>query len=149
MSKHHISFSAAAKGDRLCLQIPAMPVHVGNARRAVTDFLHYQGWPQMDTDAVALAVGEAGSNAVCYGRHDDSACVVSIVCTLLSPLCLQVEVRNQGDEFRPNMDALCSLPDQDAVHGRGFALMQCLMDDMQVYQEGRETVVRLTKSRTV
>jgi len=137
------------KGDRLFLQIPALPSQVGNARHAVVDFLRFQGWLQADTDAVALAVGEAGSNAVCYGRHDNSAAIVSIACTLLSPMCLQIEVRNKGTEFRPNLEDLCSLPDNDATHGRGFALMQFLMDDMQVFQEGPETVVRLTKSRTM
>lgn len=141
--------TAPVKGDRLFLQIPALPSQVGNARHAVTDFLCYQGWPQIDTDAVALAIGEAGSNAVCYGKQDDSAAVVSILCTLLNPACLQIEVRNQGTEFNPDMEKLCSLPDHEATHGRGFALMQCLMDDMQVFQEGSETVVRLTKSRTL
>ncbi len=138
-----------AKGDRLCLQIPAMPAQVGNARHAVVDFLRYQGWPPTDTDAIALAVGEAGSNAVCYGRQDSAAAVVSIVCTLLNPTHVQIEVRNEGTDFCPDLNTLCSLPDQDATHGRGFALMQILMDDMQVYQEGTETVVRLTKSRTL
>ncbi len=149
MSRQHTASTVAVKGDRLFLQIPALPSQVGNARHAVTDFLRYQGWPQIDTDAVGLAVGEAGSNAVCYGKQDTSAAVVSIMCTLLSPMCLQIEVRNQGAEFRPNLDKLCSLPDHDATHGRGFALMQYLMDEMQVFQEGSETVVRLTKSRTL
>lgn len=148
MTTQHIASSLPVKGDRLCLQIPAMPAQVGEARHAVVDFLRYQGWPQTDTDAVALAVGEAGSNAVCYGRHEDAASVVSIICTLLSPLHLQIEVRNRGTEFRPDLDALCTLPDNEATHGRGFALMQFLMDEMQVFQEGPETVVRLTKSRT-
>ncbi len=139
----------SVKGDHLCLQIPALPAQVGQARRAVVDFLRYQGWPALDTDAVALAIGEAGSNAICYGRHEDAASVVSIICTLLSPVCLQVEVRNQGTDFRPNLDDLCCLPDDNATHGRGFALMQCLMDDMKVFQDGQETVVQLTKSRTL
>lgn len=149
MNIQHAHSATPVKGDRLCLQIPALPAQVGKARHAVVDFLRYQGWPQMDTDAVALAIGEAGSNAVCYGKHEDAASVVSIVCTLLNPLCLQIEVRNRGTEFRPNLDALCALPDNEATHGRGFALMQYLMDEMQVFQEGPETVVRLTKSRTV
>ncbi len=148
MSIQHAASPPLVKGDHLFLQIPALPAQVGSARHAVADFLRYQGWPQMDTDAVALAVGEAGSNAVCYGKHDDSAAVVSIICTFLSPMCLQIEVRNRGTEFRPNLEALCSLPDNEAIHGRGFALMQYLMDEMQVFQEGPETVVRLTKSRT-
>lgn len=148
MHRQQSASAPPVKGDRLFLQIPALPAQIGNARHAVTDFLRCQGWPQTDTDAVALAVGEAGSNAVCYGKRDNSAAVVSIICTLLSPMCLQIDVRNQGADFRPNMDALCSLPDEEATHGRGFALMQCLMDDMQVFHEGSETVVRLTKSRT-
>ncbi len=149
MSRQHTVSPPPVKGERLFLQIPALPSQVGKARHAVADFLRCQGWPQTDTDAVTLAVGEAGSNAVCYGKQDNSAAVVSIICTLLSPLCLQVEVRNQGTEFNPDIDALCFLPDHEATHGRGFALMQCLMDDMQVFHEGSETVVRLTKSRTL
>jgi len=149
MNRQQTVSTPPVKGDRLFLQIPALPAQVGNARRAVADFLRYQGWPQRDTDAVALAVGEAGSNAVCYGKQDNSAAVVSICCILLNPMCLQIDVRNQGAEFCPNMETLCTLPDNEAIHGRGFALMQFLMDEMQVFQEGSETVVRLTKSRTL
>lgn len=136
-----------AKGDRLCLQIPALPVYVGKARHAVADFLHHQGWQEHDTDAVMLAVGEAGSNAVSYGGEDGAA-TVCIICTLIQWDQLEIEVRNQGTHFQPNLHALCALPDADATHGRGFALMNVLMDDVKVYHDGPETVVRLTKSRS-
>ena len=38
------------------------------------------------------------------------------------------------------------LPGSDATHGRGFFLMEALMDQVQVCSEGQETIVHLRKS---
>ncbi len=148
ISKTFHAGAQPVKGDRLFLQFPALPSQVGAARHAIADFLRHQGWRQDDTDDVMLAVGEAGNNAVCYGRGEGSAAMVSIVCTLLAPQRLQIDVRNQGTGFQADLDTLCRLPDNDATHGRGFALMQVLMDDVEVMRDGPQTVVRLTKSCT-
>lgn len=148
ISKAFQTSTPPVKGDRLFLQFPALPSQVGAARHAIADFLRHQGWRQDDTDDVMLAVGEAGNNAVCYGSGEGSAAMVSIICTLLAPQRLQIDVRNQGNGFQADLDTLCALPDKDATHGRGFALMQVLMDDVQVMHDGPQTVVRLTKSRS-
>ena len=94
-----------------------------------------------------MAVGEACSNAVLYGGHDISDPHVRVTCVLPAPGRLQIDVQNQGNGFHPNLAALAALPPPAdfATHGRGFALMRALVDDVQVLSDGHNTIVRLTK----
>lgn len=100
-----------------------------------------------DRDAVLLAVGEACSNAVCYGDPENAGAVVSVCCRIASTGVLRVQVRNTGPRFTPNLAEQCRLPEWEETHGRGFALMEALMDTVRVTSNGRETVVHLAKRR--
>ncbi len=135
--------------DCLEIDLPAVPEQVGSARRAVADFLRCRAWDDDDADALLLAVGEACNNAVNYGggQPDSRFCVH---CRTLACGCLQIDVRNQGSGFYPDLYDYGQLPeDKFATHGRGFGLMLALADSVQVLAEEGDTVVRLTKSRTV
>ena len=127
----------------LVVERPALPEQARDMRHAVQRYLSELEWPDEAAYEVALAVGEAVNNAVSYGAGQDDA-TVSLCCRLIRPGQLQIEVRNHGT-FAPDLDALSLLPDGLAVHGRGFALMSTLMDTVQVFSEGSETVVRLAK----
>jgi anti-sigma regulatory factor (Ser/Thr protein kinase) len=127
----------------LVIERPAQPEQARDMRHAVQRYLAEMDWPDEAAYEVALAVGEAVNNAVSYGEGRGDA-TVSLCCRLIRPGQLQIEVRNHGT-FAPDIDALSLLPDGLAVHGRGFALMSTLMDTVQVFSEGQETVVRLAK----
>lgn len=129
--------------DCLFLQRPAQPEQARDIRHEVKRYLTELHWPEDVVDEVILAVGEAVNNAVSYGEEPGEA-TVSLCCHLVQSGGLQIEVRNQGT-FVPDVAELSALPDGMAVHGRGFALMSTLMDDVQVFTEGPETVVRLAK----
>ena len=136
-------------GNELRLEVPATPENVGKVRRLVADFTREQHWEEMAADDLLLAVGEACNNAVNYGGKAvaDPRLIVSCLC--LDCDHVQVDVRNQGNGFHPDLGCLGDLPeDEFATHGRGFGLMLALVDDVQILSDGENTIVRLTKSRT-
>ena len=136
--------------ETLSLEIAAEPEQVGLVRHRVAEHLRTLAFSADDVDALILAVGEACNNAVSYGSADFPTPTVSVTCRLTAADRLQVDIRNQGNHFSPDVAALAALPDPDdfATHGRGFALMQALVDDVQVLSDGYNTTVRLTKQRT-
>lgn len=132
---------------RLRLCFPAQTDQVSRVRHAVAEHVLHLGWSEDEAEEIMLAVGEACNNAVCYGRtQDGDACVSLTACQTPSGRLL-IEIRNLGGHFEPNLDCLRRLPDDTSVHGRGFALMGALMDEVHVFSEGDETVVRLIKKR--
>ncbi len=144
--------SHLAESDRLPMElhieVPAAPEHVGRARHAVAEYLHRRAWSEDDADAFLLAVGEACNNAVNYGGRDYAAPRLVVSCRPLDGQRLQVDVRNQGNGFHPDLSECGQMPDGEfATHGRGFGLMLALVDDVQVLSDGGDTIVRLTKSK--
>jgi len=136
------------KSDTFHIEVPATPDNVGRARRAVAEFLHRRAWGADDADALLLAVGEACNNAVNYGGRGLADPRLYVSCRPLGGQCLQVDVRNQGNGFYPDLGECGLMPASDfATHGRGFGLMLALVDDVQVLSDGENTVVRLTKSK--
>lgn len=142
---------ASEPGAPLQIELPATPEQVGFARRQVSDWTRGLAWGEDDVDTLVLAVGEACNNAVSYGGQAFAAPRMSILCCLISPEQLQIDVCNQGNGFHPEMSHLAQMPDAEefATHGRGFALMSILVDDVQVLSDGKDTTVRLIKSRSV
>ena len=141
---------ADKEADGLYLEVPAQPEQVGKARRAVADFLRLQAWSDDDAGDLLLAMGEACNNAVNYGGRGSADPRLLVSCRPLHPHCLQIDIRNQGNGFHPDLHACGQIPaaEEFATHGRGFGLMLALVDDVQVVSDGENTTVRLTKSKT-
>lgn len=138
-----------AEGEAFHIEVPAAPEQVGHARRAVAEFLRRRAWEADDADALLLAIGEACNNAVNYGGRGCSDPKLVVSCQPLENRCLQVEVRNQGNGFHPDLNECGEMPATEfATHGRGFGLMLALVDQVQVLSDGENTIVRLTKSPT-
>ena len=136
--------------EMLSLEIVAAPDQVGLVRHRVAEHARALAFGLDDVDALTLAVGEACNNAVTYGGGGVADPTVSVTCRLDGTGRLQVDIQNQGNHFLPDVSALAALPDPDdfATHGRGFALMRALVDDVQVLSDGQNTIVRLTKLRS-
>lgn len=149
---HDLTDDGAGKTEaRLELTLPAALAQVGPARRRLADWAGALDFAPDDVQAVALAFGEACTNAVAYGGVGREASIVTVRAALVRRNCLQIDVQNQGNGFHPDLDALCVMPDDFsfATHGRGFPLMRALCDDLAVFTtEGGDTVVRLIKSRS-
>ena len=136
-------------GNDFILEVPATPESVGKVRRRLADFTRDQQWHEADADDLLLAVGEACNNAVNYGGKAYADPHIIVSCSCLDHDHLQVDIRNQGNGFHPDLKRLGDLPaDEFSTHGRGFGLMLALVDDVQVLSDGGNTVVRLTKCRT-
>lgn len=132
---------------RLRLRFPTRTDQVSRVRRDVAEYVQRLGWSEAETDEIILAVGEACNNAVCYGDHPDGDGCVRLTAHPTPLGHLHIEIRNLGGRFTPNLARLRLLPDAAAVHGRGFALMDALMDEVCVFSEGDKTIVRLVKKR--
>jgi serine/threonine-protein kinase RsbW len=116
-------------------------------RRLVADHVRERGWSMEAVDEITLAVGEACNNAVNYGMGGGETGWVTVSWGLSEGERLTVEVRNRGGDFCPDLGELARLPEDDATHGRGFFLMEALVDEVWVWSEDDETVVRLVKTR--
>lgn len=153
MITHNAMKSSSMKSssrDQLYLEVPAQPENVGKVRRQLADFTEGFFVKADDTDALLLAVGEACNNAVNYGGKNRTNPLLVVWCRRLNDHDLQVDVRNQGDGFDPDLEQMGRLPDdQFATHGRGFGLMLALVDSVQILSDNENTTVRLTKSRTL
>jgi anti-sigma regulatory factor (Ser/Thr protein kinase) len=131
----------------LSMTVAAKPEMISSVRRSLAEHVRGLALPEDDVDAITLAVGEACSNAVCYGGKNVRDPKIIVTCLLQSPDRLQVEIHNQGNSFSPDLTALSALPSPEALasHGRGFALMSMLMDHVEVLSDGHNTIVRLIK----
>jgi anti-sigma regulatory factor (Ser/Thr protein kinase) len=138
--------SPAAGRQSFFAQLPAQPDKARLLRHAFASYIAESDWSSDQAETVTLAVGEAINNAVSYGREQPDA-QISICCGLSSAGSLCIDIRNAGGDFRPDLSTLRALPEDLAVHGRGFALMFMLMDEVHVFSEDQETVVRLIKHR--
>ena len=125
--------------ELLRLRLPATAVFVGVAREAVASLARGLGFAPDDRDALRLAVGEACNNAV---EHGGPKAILTLSCSQDTSF-LVVEVANSGEAFVPEGSA--AMPDVDAEHGRGRALMETLMDSVEYEKTGRQTLVRLKK----
>jgi|SRR5579862_2831444 len=137
--------------DLFEIEVPARSENLGRARQAVASVAESLHLTAEDTCDLLLAVGEACNNAVQHGSGSTNG-ALQVRCRLRSkshrPQSLQVEIANTGNGFLPKKnDPIFSMPKaQDfAGHGRGLPLMHRLMDDVQIFCENGNTVVRLTK----
>jgi anti-sigma regulatory factor (Ser/Thr protein kinase) len=130
--------ASALEVSELCLL--AQPAKLGVAReyahRAAASF----GLDEDRCHEFAFAVNEAVTNAIRHGIPDEHGRIHLTAMT--SGDCLTIAVRDYG-RFAASASAA-----PDAEHGRGFALMGCLMDRVQLCVAAGGTTVFLSKART-
>lgn len=135
------------------LQLPARAEYLGKTREALTSVAEQLHLTTEDACDLMLAVGEACNNAVQHGSNSARA-ALQVRCLLDSrsdagkSRAVRVLVANSGNGFLPvKSDRVFLMPEAEdlAGHGRGLPLMRELMDDVQVFCENGNTVVRLTK----
>lgn len=130
-------------GPSWCRRFPARPEAIRTMRSVVGDYILGLGWTPDERDELVLAVGEACNNAVRYGSEEANS-EVTLCGRLSGPQQVEIEIWNFG-EFQPNLARLRELPSEESTHGRGFALMSALVDEVRVFSDGVQTVVRLVK----
>ena len=120
-------------GERLAMRLPAEPKALPSVRRSLVRWLEQEGANEEDAYSVQLAVHEACTNAIEHGYRFGEA-TFEVTCELREGV-LTVKVTDSGGWRGAG----------DADRGRGFALMEGLMDTVEV-QPGREgTTVVMTR----
>jgi PAS domain S-box-containing protein len=123
-------------GERLELRLPAEPKALASVRRALTRWLEQAGADLDEAYAIQLACHEACTNAIEHGyRFGEASFEVSC------------ELRD-GDLTLVVKDTGGWRGAGDADRGRGFALMEGLMDSVDV-EPGREGTTVLMRRRLV
>lgn len=131
------------------INIPCLISYVSVVRQAVSALAEILLFSPEDCSAIKLAVGEACNNAVLYSAPlpDGSLPQVILVCEV-SPEALDIKITNQGENFLPVPSAKMPEPDALSEHGRGMALMELMMDQVEYSCGGdNTTTVRLRKNR--
>lgn len=126
----------------LKLQLPRDARFVSLLRHVATCVFEDVGVPQEAADDIRLALTEACANAV---RHAVGSNAYSVVFTIDAAGCT-IDVLDLGPGFAfpaPRPDD--AVPDADTETGRGFMLMQALVDDLQFARQDDGTTVTLRK----
>ena len=124
----------------VALRLPAQSLYLSVARAAAKSFASLLPFTDGERGAVELAVGEACDNAVRYS-DDDAEHFEMLLC--VADEHLVIDICNTGGGFLPDGPAV--MPDAFAEHGRGLALMECLMDEVEYLPEKDRTTVRMRK----
>ena len=126
----------------LSLQLPRDRLSVPVTRHLVRAAMDEVGVVTDDADAVDLAVTEACGNVIDHSGPGD-AYEVSVA---ISPRACHIRVVDVGRGFDHHALSLSGMPDHEAEHGRGVALMQALVDQVRFESEPEKgTVVHLVK----
>ena len=124
----------------VALRLPARSLYLSVARAAARSFSALLPFAEAERGAIELAVGEACDNAV---RHCDGDAEHFDLLLCVADDDLIIEISNEGGGFAP--DGPVIMPDVFAEHGRGLALMECLMDEVEYLPEKDRTTVRMRK----
>ncbi|CAN5782107.1 ATP-binding protein [soil metagenome] len=128
----------------LQLHLPRDSRYVRLLRDVSESLLSGLNVPQESIDDVAVALSEACGNVIKHAtgatEYGVQLCVADTHCT--------IEVCDLGPGFDPT--DIEDMPDElddvaGAEDGRGFPLIQALMDDLQFVREDDTTTVRLIK----
>jgi serine phosphatase RsbU (regulator of sigma subunit)/anti-sigma regulatory factor (Ser/Thr protein kinase) len=120
-------------GERLALRLPAEPKALSSVRRALTRWLEQAGATLEEAQAIQLACHEACTNAIEHGYRFGEA-TFEVVCELRDGE-LTLTVTDSGGWRGAG----------DADRGRGFALMEGLMDGVDVTPGRDGTTVVMTR----
>ena len=120
-------------GERLTLRLPAEPKALSSVRRALTRWLEQAGATSEEAQAIQLACHEACTNAIEHGYRFGEA-TFEVIGEL-----------HDGELTLAIVDSGGWRGAGDADRGRGFALMEGLMDGVEVTPSHDGTTVVMTR----
>jgi anti-sigma regulatory factor (Ser/Thr protein kinase) len=125
------------------LRIDGSPEPVRALRTAVRSFLTDHSLPDQEVNGIVLAFSEALDNAVEHGSAGEESRLE--VRVRFAPTFVLLSLRDQGSDRIP---LGCAIePDDESERGRGFRLMNQLMDyvRVKVYSSGGTRVSMLRR----
>jgi serine/threonine-protein kinase RsbW len=123
------------------LTLPSVPASVPQVRAFVQEELE----PVLDEGAlydVLVATTEAAGNAVAHGGAGADA-TITTTCSSTGERVV-VTIRDEGRGFQPDR-VKRTMPDALAQGGRGLALVQTLMDSLQIRSGPTGTLLRMER----
>jgi serine/threonine-protein kinase RsbW len=139
--------SAAATGERVCLEIPPKPQFVSLCRLALTAICREHRFGDDDIADLKLAITEACSNSIrhAYDEHEHEHAKVYVSYELL-PDRLIVEVRDEGRGFEYEGANSDELPEG----GLGISIIRAVCDEFEVVVSDTTpgAALRIVKHRT-
>ncbi len=130
------------QGQFVQLEIPSSPEFVSLVRHAVENVAKRMHFEPSQISDLALAVGEACTNAVKYGSPVDDAHNVEVKC-VARPNGLLIEIRNFINGQK--MPQIPEKPDLNQDHGFGLYIIKQLVDEVDIHKERKKMVVRMLK----
>jgi serine/threonine-protein kinase RsbW len=126
------------------VRIPASAEYVKIIRDLVDCLCQLRSLSDDARASIKLAVGEAVNNAVLYAQSANGLSAVEVSISLLDNV-LEIEVANESGGFSPNTPS--KMPDAEllAERGRGLALMNIMMDEVEYVSRGSQTIARMRK----
>ncbi len=121
------------------LRLRALSSELGRARDYVRDAARRFGFDPRHVYELVYAANEAVTNAIRHGTADAAGCITVEVRGEDDRLTLLV--RDSGTFVEPTQ-VVSTTPE----HGRGFALMASLVDDVRVSAEPGRTTIELSKA---
>ena len=126
------------------LVLPNDASSVPEARKFVGDYLRTLPLKEVDAFDILMALNEAVSNSHRHAQRPSGGGRITVTVGIEeSTLLVLVMDDGPGFEYRPQM---AELPDPFASKGRGFFLMNELMDGVEVDSNGSGTRVNMSRS---
>ncbi len=133
-------------GTTVSVSLPSNVNMLGLIDKVVEGLSEYLDLGPKDHNALAIAVIEAGTNAIQHGNKYDESKLIDLLFEI-HPGSLTVSVRDKGVGF--DLDKVeRDLKDADPLRfrGRGIMIMRELMDEVDFRISKRGTTVTLAKS---
>lgn len=138
------TFMRALLPTDLEFQIPMQGNYVSLVRKGIRSLAAEEGYTESDCEDIEIAVGEAVTNAISYGKPKCGQGRVRIHCRI-TPSYLIIEVEDEG------RTSCVPLPKPSigtrSEHGRGWMIIHRLMDRVSVRCTDRGMLVRMVKQR--
>lgn len=133
-------------GHKICVSLPSNVNMLGVIDKVIEALSEYLHLNAEEHNALAIAVIEAGTNAIQHGNQYDESKLVDLAFEI-HPRSLRIIVKDKGRGF--NLDQVESeLKDADPLRfrGRGILIMRELMDQVDFDFTKTGTTVTLAKS---
>lgn len=124
-------------------RVPSRPRMISAIRRRIRKFAQKMAFTPDQLDDIGVAVGEAATNAVKYGRNPFGSNTVSVKLEK-SDDALRVFISDTGPGFDPS--TVCPPCEGDLCEcGRGIMCMRLLMDEVVFHRLDRGMCVEMAK----
>ena len=133
-------------GNVIHRSLPSRLELLGIVDKLVEGLTEQMQFEDVDRDAIAISVIEAGTNAIQHGHALEAGQLVDMIFEIQENG-LVVTVHDEGPGFEPVQENEPSPPDLLSTRGRGIFIMRSMMDEV-TFDFSKGTTVRLVKYRS-